>query len=289
MTMPILSILIALLLERITPQLIELRRFAWLDDYARWMDDVLHISRLGSWSALAFLVLPPFLLVWLLASMFENALFGLFELAFNVFVIFACLGPRELDREIDDYIDAVEMGDEQRRHQAAGRLTLGEPAHELGAQAMQVCQGLYVQANGRLFAVIFWFVVLGPVAAVLYRLLEQVLSRHVLRSAIAGMDSTAALLLGWIDWLPTRVTLFAFMLSGSFEDGFQAYREGNRDAIELRDQNHELLHRVGCRCIVSQDVQNADQAVTMIRRSRGLILRSLVVWLLLILFVGWFS
>ena len=287
--MPILSILIALLLERITPQLIELRRFAWLDDYARWMDDVLHISRLGSWSALAFLVLPPFLLVWLLASMFENALFGLFELAFNVFVIFACLGPRELDREIDDYIDAVEMGDEQRRHQAAGRLTLGEPAHELGAQAMQVCQGLYVQANGRLFAVIFWFVVLGPVAAVLYRLLEQVLSRHVLRSAIAGMDSTAALLLGWIDWLPTRVTLFAFMLSGSFEDGFQAYREGNRDAIELRDQNHELLHRVGCRCIVSQDVQNADQAVTMIRRSRGLILRSLVVWLLLILFVGWFS
>jgi AmpE protein len=289
MTMPILSILIALLLERITPQLIELRRFAWLDDYARWMDDVLHISRLGSWSALAFLVLPPFLLVWLLASMFENALFGLFELAFNVFVIFACLGPRELDREIDDYIDAVEMGDEQRRHQAAGRLTLGEPAHELGAQAMQVCQGLYVQANGRLFAVIFWFVVLGPVAAVLYRLLEQVLSRHVLRSAIAGMDSTAALLLGWIDWLPTRVTLFAFMLSGSFEDGFQAYREGNRDAIELRDQNHELLHRVGCRCIVSQDVQNADQAVTMIRRSRGLILRSLVVWLLMILFVGWFS
>ncbi len=287
--MPILSILIALLLERITPQLIELRRFAWLDDYARWMDDVLHISRLGSWSALAFLVLPPFLLVWLLASMFENALFGLFELAFNVFVIFACLGPRELDREIDDYIDAVEMGDEQRRHQAAGRLTLGEPAHELGAQAMQVCQGLYVQANGRLFAVIFWFVVLGPVAAVLYRLLEQVLSRHVLRSAIAGMDSTAALLLGWIDWLPTRVTLFAFMLSGSFEDGFQAYREGNRDAIELRDQNHELLHRVGCRCIVSQDVQNADQAVTMIRRSRGLILRSLVVWLLMILFVGWFS
>jgi AmpE protein len=289
MTMPILSILIALLLERITPQLIELRRFAWLDDYARWMDDVLHISRLGSWSALAFLVLPPFLLVWLLASMFENALFGLFELAFNVFVIFACLGPRELDREIDDYIDAVEMGDEQRRHQAAGRLTLDEPARELGAQAMQVCQGLYVQANGRLFAVIFWFVVLGPVAAVLYRLLEQVLSRHVLRSAIAGMDSTAALLLGWIDWLPTRVTLFAFMLSGSFEDGFQAYREGNRDAIELRDQNHELLHRVGCRCIVSQDVQNADQAVTMIRRSRGLILRSLVVWLLMILFVGWFS
>jgi AmpE protein len=289
MTMPILSILIALLLERITPQLIELRRFAWLDDYARWMDDVLHISRLGSWSALAFLVLPPFLLVWLLASMFENALFGLFELAFNVFVIFACLGPRELDREIDDYIDAVEMGDEQRRHQAAGRLTLDEPARELGAQAMQVCQGLYVQANGRLFAVIFWFVVLGPVAAVLYRLLEQVLSRHVLRSAIAGMDSAVALLLGWIDWLPTRVTLFAFMLSGSFEDGFQAYREGNRDAIELRDQNHELLHRVGCRCIVSQDVQNADQAVTMIRRSRGLILRSLVVWLLLILFVGWFS
>jgi len=287
--MAFLSILIALLLERIMPQLIELRRFNWLDEYSRWMDDVLHVSRLGQWTVIVVLILPPLLLAWLLASMFENALFGLFELAFNVIVIFYCLGPAELDRDIDDYIDAVEAGEEKQRLNAAQRLTRDEPSNELAAQAVQVCQALYVQANGRFFVVLFWFAVLGPEAAVLYRLLEQVLTRNILQASVAGLASTLDRLLGWIEWIPARISLFAFMVSGSFEDGLQAYREGNLSAVEVREQNHELLYRVGCRCIVNQDVQNANQAVVMIRRSRGLILRSLVVWLVLILFVGWFA
>ena len=56
--MAFLSILIALLLERIVPQFIEFRRFEWLRDYSQWMVDLLHLDRLGAWISAAVLLLP---------------------------------------------------------------------------------------------------------------------------------------------------------------------------------------------------------------------------------------
>ena len=43
--MTILSILIALLAERVLPQLVDFRRFDWLRNYSRWMIDVLQTTQ----------------------------------------------------------------------------------------------------------------------------------------------------------------------------------------------------------------------------------------------------
>ncbi|MDJ0881505.1 MAG: regulatory signaling modulator protein AmpE [Gammaproteobacteria bacterium] len=274
------SILIALLLERVTPQLIEYRQFSWLRDYYQWMQDVIHIERLGTWLAFALLMLPPLLLVWLLTGLFENALFGLFELAFNVLVIFVCLGPKELDKEVDTYLDAIDVGDAQQQMNAASRLTANAPAMELPAQVKQVCQSLFVEANRRIYAVLFWFVVLGPMAAVIYRVMEQWSQQQILQDKVYALNQT---LLGWIDWIPTHLTVFAYMISGSFDEGMQAFRRGAVSSIHVYEQNQELLQNVGLEAIAVHDVVNDQHAMELVRKSRGLILRSLVVWLILLL------
>jgi hypothetical protein len=50
------------------------------------------------------------------------------------------------------------------------------------------------------------------------------------------------------------------------------------------EQNKELLQAVGYQSIASHEVSDDSHAMDLIRKSRGLFLRSLVVWLLLVLF-----
>jgi len=281
--MTFLSILIALLLERITPQLIDLRQYRWLREYNQWMIDVLHIERLGAWLGFAMLMLPLLLVIWVLAAMFENALFGLFELVFNIAIVFLCLGPKELDGQVDRYLDAIEIGDSQQQFSAASRLTRETPLMDLPQQVVQVCKSLFVEANSRMFAVLFWFTLLGPVAAVFYRLLEQLLQQKILQDSLKHIEHVLHSALGWIDWIPVHLSLFAYMISGSFEDGLQAFRRGSISAVNIYDQNNEILQNVGYQAISAHEVDNDSQALELLRKSRGLVLRSLVVWLLLLL------
>jgi len=281
-----LSIVIALVLERVTPQLVDLRQNSWLRDYSQWMVDVLHIERFGAWMGLVVLLFPIVVLVWILGGMFENALFGLFELAFDVVVIFFCLGPKELDSQVDSYLDSIEVGDKQQRFKAASQLTHEPPSMDIAAQVIQVCKSIYVEANGRIFAVLFWFVVFGPVAAVVYRILDQLLRADYLVKVLNPVKQLINQILGWVNWLPARLTLFSYMVSGNFEAGLQTYRSGNTVAVDVSEQNNELLQNVGYSSIVSHEVENDNQAMELVRKSRGLFLRSLVVWLLLLLFIS---
>lgn len=283
-----LSVLIALVMERVAPQLVELRRFQWLREYSQWMSDVLHIEKFGVWAGLAALVFPLMVVVWIASGMFGNALFGIFELAFNVAVVFFCLGPRELGSQVDSYLDAIEVGETQQRFDKASQLTREAPSMELPAQVVQVSKSIFVEANSRLFALLFWFVVLGPAAAVIYRVLEQLLSNDYLPNLLLAIKQKITFALGWIDWLPTQITLFSYMVSGNFEAGLQTFRRGSLTAVDLYEQNIELLQNVGFHAIASQEVSNDSQAINLVRKSRGLILRSLVVWLLLVLFAGFF-
>lgn len=280
------SILIALVLERVTPQFVDLRQNQWLREYTQWMVSVLHIERLTAWMALAILISPIMLVIWIAAGMFENALFGLFELAFNVIVIFFCLGPKTLDTQVDQYLDAIEVGDAQQRFNAAEKITGVAPSMDLPAQVVQVCKAIYVEANSRVFAVLFWFLVLGPVAAVVYRMLEQLLKSNYLQSSLNSLRQLIKLVIGWVDWLPARITLFIYMVSGNFEEGLQKYQNGNVVAVDMLEQNNELLQGVGFHSIAAHEVSEDSHAIDLVKKSRGLILRSLVVWLILILMIS---
>lgn len=283
--MTFLSILIALLLERMTPQLIELRQFQWLREYTQWMADVLQIGKMGSWMAFVVLIAPLLVIIWILNGMFENALFGLFELAFNIVVIFLCLGPHDLDRQVDEYLDAIEVGDDQQRYSCADRLVSGTPSMDLPKQSIQVCKSLFVEANIRIYAALFWFVLFGPVAMVVYRLLEQWLRNERLLASLTSLRPINLLLCGWLDWIPARLTVFAYMLSGSFEDGLQAFRKGSLSAINVYEQNGEILQAVGFDSLSGTEASTQAEAMELVRKTRGLILRALVVWLLFALII----
>lgn len=286
--MSFLIILIALLIERSLPQMRAFRRFDWMRDYSRWMVEVLQIDKLGPWAGLVLLLLPVLVGVWLLASIFDNALFGLFELAFGVIVVYLTLGPAELDPEVDDYLDALDMEDERARSAAAAPLLQQAPPEALPQQSRLVIQSLFSEALIRIYAPIFWFVLLGPVAAVAYRLLERVQrGEGLIDESLGHLHVVARDALGWMDWIPARLSLFAYMIAGRFDDAWQIYRRGIALAADTYEQNIELLQQIGSAAIgLPEELGSPAVAAAELRKGRGLVLRSLVIWLLLVLAVS---
>jgi len=65
------SIVIALILERVLPQLVELRRFDWLNEYTQWLAELFNFQRIGAWLATGIVLFPLILLIWILSGMFE--------------------------------------------------------------------------------------------------------------------------------------------------------------------------------------------------------------------------
>lgn len=79
-----------------------------------------------------------------------------------------------------------------------------------------------LRAHYDLFAPLFWFVLLGPAGALLYRLAQSVQSAWAADTSEFGRVASRAFY--WLDWLPARFTAIAFAVVGDFEDALFCWR-----------------------------------------------------------------
>src|SRR3970282_994329 len=100
-------------------------------------------------------------------SALDRPLLGLAGLVFALAVLFYTWGPRDLDVDVEAILDAR---DPLARRAAAARLwpRTGTASLEGGALA----EAVFRSALQRWFGVLFWFLLLGPVGALLYRLTQ---------------------------------------------------------------------------------------------------------------------
>lgn len=278
--MTLLSILLALIAERAAPQLLLYRSFEWFADYMEWISENLSIHRMNANVLLAVVMIPLMLLCWMFDGLFDNALFGLFELTFNVLVLLFCLGPVDLNSLTERYLDAREADNAEEARQIEASLFIEnvQPSAETDSIFTRF---LLVQANSGIFAVLFWFALLGPVAALLYRLLEQSLRLKNLPEAVLPIRPAAQTLLGWMDWAPSRISMIAYLICGNFEAALRRWKNTTPGAVDLLEQNNEMLQTVGLAAIDAET--EGQSAIEKVKKSRGLILRSLVVWVILLI------
>ncbi|MBN8281474.1 MAG: regulatory signaling modulator protein AmpE, partial [Gammaproteobacteria bacterium] len=177
--MNFLALLLGLALERVLTHLFHLREFRWLDP----LFDA-HLRRLGRaagrrWTALAITALLALLLVAPVAALsvvLWDELLQIPYFLFAVVVLLFSLGPRDLDDEVEDYIDALGSGDPEAQQRVAQELLERVPPPLLAERNEAVEQAIYVQANNRIFGVVFWFLLIGPTGAWGFRVLD--LLRH---------------------------------------------------------------------------------------------------------------
>jgi membrane protein required for beta-lactamase induction len=250
--MSLLALLLALIVERGLTHLFHLREPRWLDRYFDWAARVLgRGSGEARIAAAVLVVVLPVVPVALLDGMLGGHLLGLPQFAFAALVLLFSFGPRDLNEEVDDYVAALERGDRDEAGRRAKELLEADAAGRGSVLREAVEEAIFVQANNRIFGVIFWFMLLGPAGAWLFRVSDLMRRRAAFEAARSGTEvqspgGAPAILHGLLAWLPARLAAGTYALAGSFEDAVGNWRTAVDQAAEsLLDRSEGLLARVG--------------------------------------------
>lgn len=228
--MSFVSIILALVLERFAEPLEDWRRFEWYSRYQRLLSE-----RLGSWRywhgpvGVLVTVGLPLLALALVLVLLASFAAGILAALLGIAVLYYSLGPQNLTRQVRSYLAL--SGDEPERARGAAE-ALGAHAESGADGDRAVRDGILAGANDSLFGVLFWFLVLGPVGALLYRL--AALSGSGQRADEPGFNGSAARLWGILAWLPARLLALTYALAGYFDGAlaqWRAYREESRESF----------------------------------------------------------
>lgn len=207
--------LIALVMERFFHWQ-HLRQWRWFLSYEAGFNRFI-----GSWPSpirLILNILPPILIVGLISFLISGFFYGILELIFGVVVLLYCLGPENLWVEIYKYIQAASQNDQSGMEHVIRTFHIS-PDREMGFHET-LTRAIFVKANDRIFAVIFWFVVLGPLGAILYRLIT-IFSERV----EWGLSDISQKVKQLLDWIPVRIFTFFFALGGHFVEVFTEWKK----------------------------------------------------------------
>jgi membrane protein required for beta-lactamase induction len=288
--MKLIALLIGLAVERLATQSFHLRELRWLDNVID--RGFQQIDRFANWPPLLLVVLLamalvlPVLLVRLLLG---DALFGFPYLIFAVVVLFFSFGPNDIAEEVQDYCTALESGDAEAIRSTGKALLERDPSVDPAERMNELEAAVCVQANNRLFAVIFWFVLLGPLGAWGYRVTDLIRRRAVFTAVRDENRDTAASvcveaaedLHGWLAWIPARLAAMGYAMAGSFEGALGAWRTPGAPALPPREQSEGLLARVGTGALALKPLEGEtaeERGVRGVLAANKLVLRSLLIW-----------
>lgn len=279
--MALISIIIGLLFDRAFRHLHDLRDLSWFEYYASAVTRIVRTSN-GVVQMIAVLFLP-IMIITVIQYLLSDLILGLLYLLFGILVFAYCLGPACLSSDIEYYLDARRLGDEDEALHYAGMLTERAASTAPDQQTSDVTRAIFHVANERIFAVIFWFVIIGPVGAILYRLTTNLSKQDGLNDSLTAV---AILFQAVLTWVPARMLAVGYALTGDFDGALQAYRNRPYEP-DLALENYDILVNTGMGAL--RDHEATDE-ISSIISARNLVMRSILIWiavLALLTLGGW--
>lgn len=286
--MAFLIIVAALFAERYLLEQEDFRQHLWFRDYCRWFR---HLP-LGEWLSesragiLALLFLPMSVLV-IVHSWSIETFGGIPEWILSFLILLLALGPKDLEHQVTDFIDARDHGSTERANRIASEI-MGRKATETEPElSIRVSESIVEQANNRLTAIVFWFAILGPFGAMLYRLtsLAEIYSRDDEDRAVVNQQ--AFHLLHILNWVPARLLAATYALVGNFDNALLAWRHW-RDELRTHypSDSHGLLVLTGTGALGHTPEETMPEAAEdlppLVEDALSLVLRSLSIWIFML-------
>lgn len=281
--MSLLSVIFALIAESFISRLAELRQFDLFHRYEAWLRDKLpHFSFQNGTITLLIVITSVVFIVWLLSAMLGNVL-GLFEFIFGVVVLVFSIGPRDLAEDTQKVISAFEKGDYEQANLAANDLLGYEVSQSPLALAQTVKNSVLLQANSQMLGVFFWFIFLGPVGAVLFRL--SCILKEKNHSVTDDFAEASRDLYRILIWLPARVCVLSYAVAGSFVDTMRDWK--NLSDFWQRD-SEDFIVASGNGALYYDDhlageSDDEEPDINGIKLALALVKRAVVVW---VVFLG---
>jgi AmpE protein len=294
--MTLIALALGLMLEHVATALLHLRELRWFDRYYDAALEIIAVwPRWAIYLGLVLVLAVPALPVLILSLALQGPeiYWDLAYLSFAVLIVFFCLGPRDLGSEVDEYCEAKDRGDAA----AAARvlLEMSEAERPRASDIEVVEDAIFVQSNNRIFGVIFWFVVLGPVGAWIFRVSDLLRRRVVfeqLRGGPAGESTLVAIeaIYGLLKWIPARLAMLGYAMSGSFDDAMNAWRaQLNTPGMPIDQRNDLLIARIGKASMTGYLDEPANSSAAA-RNAMRIVRRTVFIWVSVIALMtlfGW--
>lgn len=276
MAIRLLAALIALGLLHLQPQLA-----CWRGDagFRRWVNQLADTS--GAGRVAAAVGVPVVLCALVVWALHRLPLSDLLQLVFALAVLLFSLGPHAFEADME----AILKAPDQASREAAAQV-LSDDGETIAWRTADLGEATAYAALRRRFGVLFWFFVLGPVGALLYRLARQ-LGHDTSLALDAGARTSARYLANALDWLPAQLMVFTLALVGHWDAVIGAWRRWHQQAVpnSWYLSNPDFLG-AAARADVLTDIQGGDgyveeytDALHELRRLRDALLRALLAWL----------
>ena len=203
--------------------------------------------------------------------MLHGFLFNLPSFIFGIIVFIYCLGPACLSTDIEAYIHARTLGDEDEALHYAGTITDTAASTSPDQQISDVTRAILYVANERIFATIFWFIIFGPFGCMLYRLISE-LSKQLEYGDLAEFSGFIHAIMAWV---PARMLAAGYALTGNFDGAYHAYKD-RAHTVDFSQSNKEVLIATGLGAMRNLDVATE---LAGIHAAQALVMRSVIVWI----------
>lgn len=240
--------LIALLIERFFDWS-HLRHWGWYATYQRNMTQRLS-GKASATVVFAAVIVPLLLAVALIGWVLKGWMYGLGSLVFQLIVLLYCLGPQNLWADAFACISALKQGDTQA---ASERMKTSFGAEGASEQSLyrSLLNHIFIEANRRVFVVVFWYLILGPLGAVLCRCVTLSASHLPEFESAPDVSQCARTAEGVLDWIPVRLFTFTLALGGRFSQVFKLLRKQFMHGV---DSNVPMLTECGSAALGADDV-----------------------------------
>lgn len=286
--MALISILVALALEYFFGALDRVRNYAWFDAYTLWLEKRCggKVFWNGPLGVLLTLALPLLFLYFLAALLDRHSIILVFLLATAVFIYF--LGP-DLNELLDKYVTALHGGDEASASHLEETIQISGISG--GGSGERIIRSILVRAHEHLFGVIFWFIILGMLGAMLYGLTVQLKKRF--GDIRGGYADAIQKLHGILMWPSARLQALGFALAGDLVSGLGGWNsvpEGGQGSSE------DLIGSCGIGALNYAPNGGTEEEpaklADWVQESQALINRTLIIWLTALGFMtlgGWLA
>jgi AmpE protein len=169
----------------------------------------------STWIRITLFCLPILLAVFVILYLVGSWIFGIIGFLLQLAIFYYCIGPD------NPFYPRVKSGNAH------------PTIEEIGSY--------FVEVNGQVFAGIFWYIILGPIALLAYRLVY--LSKF--RPTVA---TDATILSNLLDWIPARITALLYLFVGHYQAGVNTY---TKLFFTGPEHNATLLKECGIKAIAT--------------------------------------
>ena len=286
--MTLFIILLALVIEHFAGVADHMRSPDWFLRYVHALEQ--RCNRYPFWNGPAGVVITlagPLFLLAVLIGVFLHFFYPM-ALVISLVCLLYSFGPGYLNAQLNDFVHALETGDLARIQQISSDFFMDK--QDDGQSDRNLLEGILVQANNRYFAVLFWFIVLGPSGAILYRLTAVLVREQI--DVRGGYGDSVRDLYNILNWPASRLLALGNALTGSMVDAMEAWRQVEQRSLAV---NEDVIRASGLGALHYQPVENEtehllDDRIYWIRALRGMLNRTLLVWLTVLLLMtlsGW--